>query len=280
MTKLYNGKFAMGAIFTLIAVFSQVSMAHGSDDDRDDSSKSSCQTETVSQTVSGPANYHSVYGNIVATNITIQNYHLRTEDGQVVDVNTDPMTVNLQDLKAFTKGLVLDLAQVNFPGGADQIQVAEIETDVVNSSSQAAGIVSNDNSTCNFARVPKHLNFYTSESIALKHDVYHVKIDFAALNGVQIDVVSTVTQNKCCTSSSSCGDGNHDGHHKSAGLKEVDFSRKSLLSFVKVMAQSQSGSGSSCSIVGNPVTTSAQKCGLANRRYGVVSIPLAVDDEF
>lgn len=237
----------MGAV-ALSAMISSSAFAHGFSDDND---HAKCETVQVSRSVSGPVDYHTTYAGISATNVTIQNFYLRTEEGQVIKVQSDPVEVNLQDLSGFAKGLQLHLSQVNFPDNADSINVAEIDVDVVKGSSY---MVSGDLNKCQFENSPGRLIFYTDQAIALGHDDYHVKVNFTALNAIQLNVVTTVTQNKCCKSS--C--------HTSWNWKS---------------AWNAHSSDKNCTL-GAEQTSTETKCRLVNRRHEVTSIVRAVDDNF
>lgn len=254
----FLGKAAVMGALALTGAYSNLVFAHGFDKhhQKDDhhKTKTVCTTEVVSKSKAGPAAYHQTYGDIQHSNVTIQNFYLRTEDGQVVKVATDPMTVDLQDLKGFTKGLVLHLAQVDFPDGANEIHVAEIETELVKGSGEA---VSADGSHCQFTSAPHFLNFYTAEGLTLGHDDYHVKIDYSALNALQLNVLTTVTQTKCCVSGSSCGHSIGWGFGKNGGKN----------------------SKSSCT-VNEPQSKAEAQCRLVNRRHAILSIARAVDDAF
>jgi hypothetical protein len=234
--------YALIALLPLGFAVSDAAFAHGFNHHEN---HDRCQTVQVSRAVSGPANYHAVYGDVSETHVTIQNYYLRTEDGQVITVQSDPMEVNLQDLSGFSKGLALHLAQVNFPDNADQIQVAEIDVDVVKGSGY---MVSGDLNKCTFSHTPRRLAFYTSQAITLGHDDYHVKVDFTALNALQLNVVTTITQKQCCKSA--C----HTGWRSAASKHQC------------IDSDSQ--------------TTTKAKCALVNRRHALTAIVRAVDDNF
>ena len=122
------GKSAVVAGLICTLFFANVAFAHHQNRDHHDDHQV-CKTEVVSTSVSGPENYHDTYAAITQTNVTIQDYILRLENGGTITVKTDPMAVNLQNLIALTLGLPLDLRQVEFPDG-ETIQVAEIGTNI------------------------------------------------------------------------------------------------------------------------------------------------------
>lgn len=139
---------------------------------------------TKSAGVDGESTYHSVYGNIQHTYVTLRNFRIRTTSGQVVSVATSSIKVDLQDLQAAGKGLPLNLTGVSFPGGVKTIDVAEIESDVVGTDART---VSSDNSSCNLA-TPSKMNFYAAAPIAvIAGEQYLVKVQFSPLNSIQID---------------------------------------------------------------------------------------------
>jgi hypothetical protein len=252
-------KFAVGAVLGLIAVLHNHSSAHQIDSHhgpRDCDKPKNCQpsSSVVSVSVAGPNPYHSTYAAIENTRVTIQDFILRTEDGEVITVRTNPMTINMQDLKGFTKGLQLDLTQVGFPGGAAEIELAEIQTNVLEGASPNAAI-STGNLVCPLA-VPAKLVFYAEAPFVLGHDAYHVKVDFKPINGIQINLVTTTTRTQCC-----------HGHHGNAyGHDKDDKDDKSKTT-------------SSCSD-GSQNQTTEKSCKLVNKRYAISLIPRAADDAF
>jgi hypothetical protein len=215
--------------------------------------------------VSGPAGYHTQYANIQHTNVTLQNFDIRTEEGDVIHVDTAPMTVDLQSLAGFAQGLNLDLTNVDFPGGAQTINVAEIQTNVVSGSN--ANIQSSDGTTCKLSSLPKTLNLYTAAAIPLGHDLYHVKVSFTALNSIQLNEI-TITKKVCTPITSSHGTSSanftsthhsgHDGDHD-----DDDHDKRKC-----------------CPNGTTNVESLTKECKIVNRRQLVPAIPRAADDEF
>lgn len=171
--------------FAFLLMWSTHAMAHGRDH--------RCREQVVSRTQAGPANYHQTYANIRNTLVTLRDFDIRTEDGNVIHVDTNDMNVDLQQLAGFAQGLDLDLTNVSFPGGATEIRVAEIVTHVKGD----GRIQSTDGTSCDLEKLPRTLNLYTAAAIPLGHDVYRVKVGFNALNAIQLDVVTLVTRT-CC----------------------------------------------------------------------------------
>ena len=265
MSSQFCGK---AAVVVALLSFSFSAFAWGHKDGQ--GSHQVCHSEVVSTSVAGPANYHQVYAAIQNASITIQDFTLRLEDGTVIPVNTNPTTINLLDLSAFGKGLLLDLTQVTFPGGANTIQVAEIDVNLL--SSPSADLISSDNSHCALG-IPKSLQFYTNAAITFGHDAYHVKVPVAALNAIQINEITTVTQQICCSNGHSCHhehgdrDDDHDGDHDGGkeGWQASFDSHKH---------------GPTCAPQGEPTPSTKQRCKLVNRRYVITAAPLAKDDSF
>ncbi len=205
------------------------------------------KTKVISEYRSGPANYHQVYGNIINTVVTIEDFWLRTNDGQVIKVMTDYMTIDLQDLVKYGRGLLIDTRKVNFPRGVSEIDVVEIETKVA--SVRKAYYNSADGTQCTL-KVPKYLNFYTLAPIRMGKAEYLVKIGkvvngvevgFSPLESIQIDVTTRKTQKyECCIG--------------------------------------WFGFGRSCEPIGRPKTTTKLTCELANRRQPILRIIRRIDE--
>ncbi len=213
------------------------------------SSQDSSQSGSAAAT--GPSMYHTVYGSIEDTIVKIQNFRLRTSDGQVINVPSVAQEVDLQDLQGLTKGLKINLAGITFPGNAATADIVEIEVDVVGSNARA---ISSDNSSCKLG-TPKLLNFYTVAPVTvIAGETYLVKVNFTPLNSIQIDIV---TKNKC-----KC-----DGNHTRTGHQHT--------------AKNSSGPGShddDSSDDNCDVETTIQKCELVNRRQAVTQIIRPIDE--
>ncbi len=151
---------------------------------------SSCRTEVVSRTSAGPADYHALYASITATNVTIQDFRLKTNDGQVIEITTAPTVINLQNLTAFGQGLQIDTTNIQLPDGSTTIDLVEIETRIVNPRS---AVITTSDEDCDL-RVPQRLVFYTAAPIALGNEQYIVKVPFSPLASIQIDDVTTITR--------------------------------------------------------------------------------------
>ncbi|NJL25825.1 MAG: hypothetical protein HC902_12050 [Calothrix sp. SM1_5_4] len=167
MKRVFAGRMVLGAVVTLAAFMSESVLASGWGH-----SHQRCQTSVISKTVAGPADYHSVYSKIQNTRMSIQGYDLRLNDGQVLHIDTDVQEIDLQALQGLGRGLIIDLTNVEFPGGATSIDVVEIETNVVKKNGAQA--ISVDGSTCDLS-VPRRLNFYTSAAVSMGRESYIVK---------------------------------------------------------------------------------------------------------
>lgn len=159
--------------------------------------------------VTGPKNYHMVYANIEDTIVTLQNFRLRSEDGQVVSIKTAPIEVDLQELQAVGDGLPLNLTGVTLPDNAPTMPVAEVEMDIVG---KDARIVSKDNSACELA-TPKKLNLYTQAPITvIAGEQYLVKVVFTPLNAIQLDMIKKKHHGRDCDRRDHKHYGRHDRH--------------------------------------------------------------------
>lgn len=201
-------------ILSLLAGFAAAESAsafffgHGHDHDDDDDIR-------VTEMRAGPADYHKVYGSIANTVVTIEDFFLRTNDGNVYKVATDYMTVDLQDLSKFGRGLLIDTRKIkNWPRNQTELKVVEIETKIVsNIKGREAYILwgrggtQYDNGKC-MLRSPKFLNFYTQpsnpEGIPMEKDEYLVKVDFSPLNAIQIDIITQTKQKVNCDCDDDC----------------------------------------------------------------------------
>jgi len=193
----------------------------------------------------GPAAYHTVYSNIQQSLVKIKNFRLRTVDGEVINVPTAVMEVNLQDLQGVTKGLAVNLAGITFPASAATIDIVEVETDLVLDGS--ARTISADGSICKLSTPHRKLNFYTGAPVTIiAGEQYLVKVNYTALNAIQIDIV---TKKDC-----ECGDDHDD----------------------KVAVQ-ETGKGGSHSH-GECVEGQIQRCELVNRRHAVLQIIRPIDE--
>ncbi len=204
-------------------------------------------TDAASQNTSGatgPAIYHTVYSNIEDTIVKIKNFRLRTSDGQVINVPSAAVEVDLQDLQGLTKGLKIDLAGIVFPASAATADIVEIEVDVVGDTARA---ISADNSSCKLG-TPKLLNFYTSAPVTvIAGEIYLVKVNFTPLNSIQIDIV---TKNNC-----KCNDSTHNHSSGQHTAKHDDNSDDECES-----------------------ESTIQKCDLVNRRQAVTQIIRPIDE--
>lgn len=201
------------------------------------------------QAAAGPSGYHNKYSSINHTYVQVKNFDIRTEEGQVIHINTNPVLVDLQDLSGFTKGLNLDLTNVDFPGGAQTINVAEIQVTV--DTSYQGNITSTDGTTCNLSKVPKTLNLYTANAITLGHDVYHVKVNFTALNAIQLDEITLTDKHNCFVKAPL----------KASSHKHTELCR-----------HEHDGEGCDGSV--------KRSCSIVNQRHSIPSIPRAIDDAF
>lgn len=129
--------------------------------------------------------YHDRYNRIARTLITVQDFDIRTESGEHIQINTKPMAIDLQLLAGFSQGLKLDLSAVKFPGGASEIGVAEIKTRIV--STNSARIEFAGEGKCALRDLPRYLVLYTAQPIPLSHALYNVKMSFSPLASLQID---------------------------------------------------------------------------------------------
>jgi len=218
--------------------------------------RDSYTNKVISEVRAGPADYHKVYGNISQTTVTIEDFFLRTNDGNVIKVPTNIMTIDLQNLNGFTKGLVIDLRRVNFPRGVTELDVVEIETRVVAVKGREPFILWNraggtpyDGGKC-MLKVPKFLNFYkpfgaNDAVFKMVKDVYHVKVDYSALNAIQLDIVTQKIQKVDCNG---------------------------CWSWFK------HGDDEECRPIGRPQVKKVMRCELANRRHSMVGIVLAAVD--
>lgn len=198
------------------------------------------QTRILSEKRTGPADYHTVYGEIQNTVVTFSTIWLRTNDGKSVKIDAAPMTVDLQDLTKFGRGLLIDTRNVTFPGRASEIDVVEIEMLVTESQAYYNSV----NGTQCTLKMPKYMNFYTQATTptgySMGHDEYLVKVEFSPLNAIQIDnVVRTSQKYECC-------------------------------SFL--------GRRPRCSPVGPPITSKFEMCTMANRRHPINRIVRKVDE--
>lgn len=160
------------------------------DHDRDD--PKTCRNEVISRTVAGPARYHTVYFGIQSTKVTIQNFQLRGEDGSVVQINTEPMAIDLQALGGPGQGLLVNTVGITLP---ENFQLAEIETEIL--ASEEASVFPVNDASCDL-KTPRKLNLYTADAFPMVNDSYLVKVQFSPLDSIQIDVVTTTTQKTCC----------------------------------------------------------------------------------
>lgn len=198
---------------SLTAFCASAALAHGSGQ-----GTNRCRTEVVSTTVAGPDRYHETYASIVKTNLTIQNFTIRTEDGKTVNVNTDPITVDMQTLNKIFQGLKVDLTNAEFPGGSETIAVAEIESLIV----QAPGeLVFSGDANCALSIGSRKINFYTAAPITVGHDAYNVKVNFTPLDSVQLNLVTKVKRTTCCAHSHDCRDRSRDKCVNSEQTSEV-----------------------------------------------------------
>ena len=149
-------------------------------------------TFDVDRTVSGPADYHATYASITNTNVTIEDFRLRLNDGTVINVDTAPIAVNLQNLTGLGAGLPLNLTGVTLP--SPEVKVVEIETTVVDRGN--AEILLSGRPSCDLA-VPKRLNFYTTAPQPVTADAYLVKVAFSPLASIQLDNVTETTRRIC-----------------------------------------------------------------------------------
>lgn len=208
--------------------------------------KDSSNSNNSSSGAAGPAAYHTVYSGIQQTLIKIKNFRLRTVNGEVITVPTAITEVNLQDLQAVTKGLAINLAGITFPASAATADIVEVETDVVFDGT--ARTISADQSVCKLSAAPRKLNFYTGAPVTIiAGEQYLVKVNYSALNAIQIDIV---TKQDCeCNSD----DDSHDD---------------------KVLETGKGGSHSH----GECVEGRIQRCELVNRRHAVLQIIRPIDE--
>ena len=210
-------------------------------------------TRVINDQRTGPENYHQVYGAIKNTVITIEDFFLRTNDGKVIKVVTDYMTIDLQDLKDYRRGLLIDTRKANFPRGVSEIDVVEIETKIVDV--RPAYTNSADGSQCRL-RTPKYLNLYTQPDVnysvpgvqpapngimRMAKDEYLVKLFFSPLNAIQIDIIKEKTQ-------------------------DVECGRTCLFDRER------------CRPVGRPRNKEFQRCELANSRHPISQLVRKVDE--
>lgn len=190
---LYVSGFALS-----MAVFSaSIAFAEGDSGYREES-----KVKVISQHSNGPAPYHPTYAMVANTTVMIQGYNLRTDDGYVIRVKTAPMRVDLQNLMGPKQGLALDLSKVKFPNGAPTANIVEIEAKIVDCSDNF--ILFNSQSpqfgkTCPLV-MPKSLILYAPNAPfqVFNDPEWLIKVDFKAINGIQLDLVTTVTQKTTC----------------------------------------------------------------------------------
>jgi hypothetical protein len=210
---------------------------------------SSQSTTALGPEVTGPSDYHTTYSNILDTIVVLRNFRIRTTDGQVISINTDPMELDLQDLQGVGKGLPLNLTGVTYPDGAETVDVAEIESDIVG---EDARTISSNNAVCPL-KTPSKLNFYTSAPITvIAGEQYFVKVNFSPLNSIQIDLV---TEKKC-----GC-EGEHERHRNSGHNGSKNHNRGHYRD-------------DDC----DESTATVKRCELVNRRQPITDIIRPVDE--
>lgn len=160
---------------------------------------SSSETKVTGYENRGPKNYHQTYASIFNTVVVLQGYSVRTNDGQVIRVPSPRMTVDLQDLKDFKRGLLLDMRKVVRAG--QFVDVVEIQAHVVDCSNHYLNFRDKNQqfgSQCKL-RTPKTINLYTvSAPEPMGAFEYLVKVDFNPLNSIQLDLVKVFTAKKEC----------------------------------------------------------------------------------
>lgn len=176
-------------------------LAHDSHDDHHDHDSKSCSTEVV-KSKTGPANYHALYNNISSTLVTIQDFNLRTNDGQTIHVKSNPVEIDLQDLNGTGKGFVIDLTQVTFPNNAPTVDVVEVRAQIVDQSHARAVISATGD--CPLS-VPKTIDFYTTAPVTvIQGQSYRVGVTYSPLNSIEVTVETTTLKKKCSAYHKSC----------------------------------------------------------------------------
>jgi hypothetical protein len=252
----------------LACLFSAVGCGHGGGSD-------SAASETSNKTSSGPSDYHNRYSQIQHTNVSIKDFEIRTEDGQIIHVATDITPTDFQALAGFAQGLNLDLTQAEFPNGASTIQVAEIQVQVIDPSH--ANIQSSDGTSCTLSSIPTTLNLYTTQPITLGHDAYHVKVAYSPLNSIQLDEIASKSKDHCCTDKDKFGFLKTHGHNHGdfggdAGHADGD-------SGGGIIGDNSDG-GHSDGDCSSSEDTLIQVCKWVNRRQPITAIVRALDDNF
>jgi hypothetical protein len=149
------------------------------------------EMQVVSEVRGAPANYHQTYSEIQNTVLSIEDFYLRTSDGKVIKVVTGPMNVDFQDLKALKRGLEIDTTKTAFPQNVPAVEVVEVETRVTSKGPAYINFVGG--AQCKLT-APKLLNFFTKAPAQMGKDIYLIKIDFSALNAIQLDSINQGSQ--------------------------------------------------------------------------------------
>ncbi len=174
----------------LLAFLSVVSFAAQADSE---------STKVIAQIHEGPRDYHPTYASIFNTVVVIQGFELRTNDRRVIKVPSPRMNVDLQDLKDFRRGMVVDLRKV-IPQG-EFVEVVEIQAKVVDCSNHYINFRDPGpqfGSQCKL-RAPKTINFYTTSTpVPMGAFEYLVKSDFSPLNSIQLDLVQQISRKTVC----------------------------------------------------------------------------------
>ncbi len=190
----------------------------------------------------GPRNYHATYGSIFNTVVVIQGFRLRTNDGKVIYVRNPRMNVDLQDVKAFRRGILVDLRKV-IPAG-QFVDVVEIQANTVDCSNHYVNFNTQNQQfgkQCKL-RVPKSINFYTTTApVQMGSFEYLVKVDFNPLNAIQLDLATITTHKQSCW-------------YPFPDSPEV------------------------CSPAGRPQISYGKKCELINPRQPIMNIVRAIDE--
>lgn len=182
------------------------------------------KNKVVAQIHEGPRDYHPTYASIFNTVVVIQGFEIRTNDRRVIKVRSPRMNVDLQDIKDFRRGILIDLRDV-VPQG-EFLDVVEIQAKVVDCSNHYINFRDPGpqfGSQCKL-RVPKTINFYTtSQPLPMGSFEYLLKADFNPLNSIQLDLVKIIKQITSCWKSPFNGDGGsqYDDICKSKGEKVI-----------------------------------------------------------
>ena len=228
-------------MFLACGVLLFTAFSAGADDAGGSSSE---QLKVISQIRTGAADYHATYASIFNTTVILQGYNVRLNDGRMISVPSPRMNVDLQDLFASKRGLLLDLRQVNFPDNSGIIDVVEIEAKVVDCSENYINFRRQNpqfGQQCALV-MPKSIILFSSPApFQMLKDEYLVKIKFSPLDHIQLDVVTTTKQKVSCWSAFS-------------GHKEV------------------------CRPSGPPKTFVSKRCELVNRRMVSFQVSRPVDE--